>query len=152
MIPLARKNLPYDSLMALLFAEAAAAFEELTLTDQDDALTWQSEDAWPNSFRKARFLSAVDHIQAERLRRLVMEEMDVIFRQADLIIGPALAGPMLTITNFIPACACRRDISPPPRARLYLSPVTPHRQKRTRRSLKCRTPSPSTPSCTSKAP
>jgi len=100
MIPLTRKNLPYDSLMALLFAEAAAAFEELTLTDQDDALTWQSEDAWPNSFRKARFLSAVDHIQADRLRRLVMEEMDAMFRQADLIIGPALAGPMLTITNF----------------------------------------------------
>jgi Asp-tRNA(Asn)/Glu-tRNA(Gln) amidotransferase A subunit family amidase len=99
-IPLARQNLPYDSLMALLFAEAAAAFEDLTLSGQDDLLTWQDADAWPNSFRKSRFLSAVDHVQADRLRRLVMLEMDEIFRQVDLIIGPSLAGPMLTITNF----------------------------------------------------
>jgi len=98
--PLTRKNRPYDSLMALLFAEAAAAFEDLTLTNQDDLLTWQDCDAWPNAFRKARFLSAVDHIQADRLRRLVMQEIDEAFQQVDLIIGPALAGPMLTITNF----------------------------------------------------
>jgi len=100
LVKLTRKDLPYNSLMALLFAEAAAAFEELTLSNQDDLLTWQDEDAWPNSFRKARFLSAVDHVQADRLRRLVMQEMDETFHQVDLIIGPALAGPMLTITNF----------------------------------------------------
>ena len=51
-------------------------------------------------FRKARFLSAIDHIQLDRLRRLVMQVMDEAFRGVDAIIGPALAGPMLVITNF----------------------------------------------------
>jgi len=100
LVALTRGKLPYESLMAILFAEAAAAFEELTLSGRDDELTWQDSDAWPNSFRKARFLSAVDHVQADRLRRLVMQEMDEIFGKVDLIIGPSLAGPMLTITNF----------------------------------------------------
>jgi Asp-tRNA(Asn)/Glu-tRNA(Gln) amidotransferase A subunit family amidase len=100
MVELQRRDLPYESLIGILFAEAAAAFEELTLSGRDDELTWQDEDAWPNSFRKARFLSAVDHVQLDRLRRLVMQEMDEIFGQADVIIGPALVGPMLLITNF----------------------------------------------------
>jgi len=98
--PLALPELPYEALMAILYAEAAAAFEELTLSNRDDELTWQDDDAWPNSFRKARFLSAVDHIQADRLRRLIMQNMAAIFEQVDVIIGPSLAGPMLLITNF----------------------------------------------------
>jgi len=100
LVPLRRTKLPYDSLMGILFAEAAAAFEELTLSGRDDQLTWQTADAWPNAFRKARFLSAVDHIQLDRLRRLVMEEMDAAFRAVDVIIGPSLVGPMMVITNF----------------------------------------------------
>jgi len=100
MVELRREGLPYEALLAILFAEAAASFEELTLSGRDDELTWQDADAWPNAFRKARFLSAVDHVQADRLRTLVMREMDAAFRQVDLVIGPSLAGPMLTITNF----------------------------------------------------
>jgi Asp-tRNA(Asn)/Glu-tRNA(Gln) amidotransferase A subunit family amidase len=100
MVALRRPDLPYDALMAIVFAEAAAAFESLTLDDRDDELTWQTADAWPNQFRKARFLSAVDHVQLDRLRRLVMREMDAAFRDADVIIGPSLAGPMMVITNF----------------------------------------------------
>ncbi len=100
LVALHRADLPYDSMMAILFAEAAAAFEELTLSNRDDELAWQDADAWPNAFRKARFLSAVDHVQADRLRRVVMHEMDRVFAEVDLIIGPSLAGPMLTITNF----------------------------------------------------
>ena len=80
-IPLALPDLPYDALRHLLFAEAAAAFEELTLDDTDDTLARQDPGAWPNSFRKARFLSAVDHIQLDRLRRRVMQEMDALFRR-----------------------------------------------------------------------
>jgi Asp-tRNA(Asn)/Glu-tRNA(Gln) amidotransferase A subunit family amidase len=100
LVELQRPDRPYDSLMAILFAEAAAAFEDLTLSNRDDELTWQDADAWPNSFRKARFLSAVDHVQADRLRRLIMQDMDKAFVGVDAIIGPSLAGPMLTITNF----------------------------------------------------
>jgi Asp-tRNA(Asn)/Glu-tRNA(Gln) amidotransferase A subunit family amidase len=100
LVPLTRPELPYQSLMNMLFAEAAASFEELTLTDRDDLLTWQSAAAWPNGFRRARFLSAVDHIQLDRLRRLVMQTMDPILRSVDVVIGPSMTGPMLVITNF----------------------------------------------------
>jgi Asp-tRNA(Asn)/Glu-tRNA(Gln) amidotransferase A subunit family amidase len=99
-IPLTRRKLPYESLLGLLHAEAAAAFEELTLSNRDDMLTRQDANAWPNSFRKARFLSAVDHVQLDRLRRMVMMEMDSVFAQVDVVIGPSLTGPMLVITNF----------------------------------------------------
>ncbi len=100
LVPLQRRPLPYNALIAILQAEAAASFEELTLSDRDDTLTWQAANAWPNGFRKARFLSAVDHVQLDRLRRLVMTEMDAVFRPVDVVIGPSLAGPMLVITNF----------------------------------------------------
>ena len=93
-------DLPYDALRHILFAEAAAAFEELTLEDTDDTLTRQDAGAWPNSFRKARFLSAVDHLQLDRLRRRVMQVMDTIFRKVDVILAPAITGRMTLIGNM----------------------------------------------------
>ena len=66
---------PYDSLKLILFAEGAAAFEELTLSDKEAELRMQVPDAWPNTFRQARFLSAVDFVQADRMRRKVAMEM-----------------------------------------------------------------------------
>ena len=99
-IPLELPDLPYDALRHLLFAEAAAAFEELTLDGTDDTLARQDPGAWPNSFRKARFLSAVDHIQLDRLRRRVMQEMDALFRRVDMLLAPAMTGPMTVIGNM----------------------------------------------------
>jgi len=99
-IPLELPDLPYDALRHLLFAEAAAAFEELTLDGTDDTLSRQDPGAWPNSFRKARFLSAVDHIQLDRLRRRVMQEVDALFRRVDVILAPAMTGPMTVIGNM----------------------------------------------------
>ena len=93
-------DLPYGSLMNVLYAEAAAAFEELTLGGLDDTLTWQDEGAWPNTFRKARFLSAVDHVQLDRLRYQVMLALDGLFGQVDALIGPFITGPMLVASNF----------------------------------------------------
>ncbi len=93
-------DLPYGSLMSVLFAEAAAAFEELTLSDRDDELVWQEPGAWPNTFRKARFLSAVDHVQADRLRYKVMQVLDDLFAEVDAVIGPFMTGPMLIASNF----------------------------------------------------
>src|SRR5438874_10020842 len=72
---------PYGSLVLILFAEAAAAFEEMTLSHGLDALKMQVPDAWPNTFRQSRFLSAVDFVQADRLRRKVAQEMARIFSQ-----------------------------------------------------------------------
>ena len=91
---------PYDSLDLILFAEAAAAFEELTLSGKDHNLKMQVPDAWPNSFRQARFLSAVDFVQADRLRRKVALEMARLMNQVDLLLVPSLRDEMLTITNF----------------------------------------------------
>jgi Asp-tRNA(Asn)/Glu-tRNA(Gln) amidotransferase A subunit family amidase len=91
---------PYDSLDVILFAEAAAAFEELTLSRQVDELKMQVPDAWPNVFRQSRFLSAVDFVQTDRLRRKVANEMARVFRQVDLLLVPSLRDEMLTITNF----------------------------------------------------
>jgi len=91
---------PYDDLDLILFAEAAAAFEELTLSHGVDELKMQVADAWPNLFRQARFLSAVDLVQADRLRRKVAIEMARIFSDVDLLLVPSLRDEMLTITNF----------------------------------------------------
>ncbi|HSQ28926.1 MAG TPA: amidase [Gemmatimonadaceae bacterium] len=91
---------PYDSLQLILFAEAAAAFEELTLSGQADQLKAQVPDAWPNLFREARFLSAVDFVQADRFRRKVAMEMARVMASVDLLLVPSLRDEMLVITNF----------------------------------------------------
>ena len=91
---------PYDSLNLILFAEAAAAFEDLTLSGGVNELKAQVPDAWPNIFRQSRFLSAVDFVQADRFRRKVAEEMARVFSQVDLLLVPSLRDEMLVITNF----------------------------------------------------
>ncbi len=91
---------PYSSLNVILFGEGAAAFEELVLSGQADTLTAQVPDAWPNLFRQARFLSAVDFVQADRLRRKVAGEMARIFAEVDVLLVPSLRDEMLTIGNF----------------------------------------------------
>ena len=91
---------PYDSLNIILFAEAAAAFEELTLSHKVDELKMQVADAWPNTFRQSRFLSAVDFVQADRLRRKVALEMARVFSEVDLLLVPSLRDEFLVITNF----------------------------------------------------
>ena len=91
---------PYDSLNLILFAEGAAAFEELTLSGGLRELKAQVPDAWPNLFRQARFLSAVDFVQADRMRRKVANEMARLFSEVDLLLVPSLRDEMLVITNF----------------------------------------------------
>jgi Asp-tRNA(Asn)/Glu-tRNA(Gln) amidotransferase A subunit family amidase len=91
---------PYSSLMPILFAEGAASFEDLALNNQLRELKVQVKDAWPNLFRQARFLSAVDFVQADRLRRKVALEMARIFNEVDILLVPSLRDEQLTITNF----------------------------------------------------
>jgi Asp-tRNA(Asn)/Glu-tRNA(Gln) amidotransferase A subunit family amidase len=91
---------PYDSLNLILFAEGAAAFEELGLSGGMNQLRAQVPDAWPNIFREARFLSAVDFVQADRFRRKVAEEMARVFSEVDLLLVPSLRDEMLVATNF----------------------------------------------------
>jgi len=93
-------ELPVEEIMAPLAAESAAAFEQLTLSGRDDLLRRQVERAWPNSFRQARFYSAVDYVQADRLRRDVMRKTHEFFSQVDVVFGPSFGTPMLSLTNF----------------------------------------------------
>ena len=91
---------PYDSLNPILFAEGAASFEDLALNHQLGTLKVQVKDAWPNLFRQARFLSAVDTVQADRFRRKVAQEMARVFGDVDLLLVPSLRDEQLVITNF----------------------------------------------------
>jgi Asp-tRNA(Asn)/Glu-tRNA(Gln) amidotransferase A subunit family amidase len=93
-------NWAYDSLNVILFAESAAAFEKITLDGEVDQLKMQVPDAWPNTFRQSRFLSAVDFVQADRLRRKVALEIERVFREVDLLLVPSLRDEQLVIFNF----------------------------------------------------
>src|SRR5207248_9540795 len=90
---------PYNSLNLILFAEGAAAFEELTLNHGIDQLKVQTPDAWPNLFRQSRFLSAVDFVQTDRSRRKVAPEMTRSSSAVDLLLVPSLRDEMHAISN-----------------------------------------------------
>jgi Asp-tRNA(Asn)/Glu-tRNA(Gln) amidotransferase A subunit family amidase len=100
LVEVALPDWPYASLNPILFAEAAASFEALSLSHRLDELEMQVPDAWPNLLRQARFLSAVDLVQADRLRRKVALEMARLFAQVDVLLVPSLRDEMLTISNF----------------------------------------------------
>jgi Asp-tRNA(Asn)/Glu-tRNA(Gln) amidotransferase A subunit family amidase len=126
-VPVQLPDWPYASLNVILFAEAAASFEDLTLGHGVDALKMQVPDAWPNLFRQARFLSAVDFVQADRLRRKVAQEMARVMSQVDVLLVPSLRDEALTITNhtghpsltlrtgFVEVSRARSDWAPDPK-------------------------------------
>jgi len=97
LIPIELPQLP--DLGIILSAEAAAAFDELTRSGVDDQLVRQIKNAWPNVFRTARFIPAVEYIQANRLRNQLIEDMSVVFEQVDVYVHPSLASSSLRITN-----------------------------------------------------
>jgi len=97
--PLEMPKFPFGNVTAVLQAEAAAAFEELTLTGRDALLTGQKVNDWPNQFRVAHFYSAVDYVQAQRARTLAMAEMAKLFADVDVIVTPSL-GAQLGATNL----------------------------------------------------
>jgi Asp-tRNA(Asn)/Glu-tRNA(Gln) amidotransferase A subunit family amidase len=99
-VELSWPDVPYSAMMLILFSEAAASFEELTLSGQSRTLKSQVPDAWPNLFRMSRFLSAVDFVQADRIRRRFAHEMAAFFDAADVLLVPSLRDEMLTTTNF----------------------------------------------------
>ena len=89
----------FGDITPLLSAEAAAAFDDLTLSGRDGLLTGQQSFDWPNSFRKARFYSAVDYIQAQRARTLAMDAMAKLFSEVDVVVTPS-GGAQLSATNL----------------------------------------------------
>jgi len=93
-------DVPVSSLSFVLSAEAAAAFDELTQTNRDSLLVRQIRNAWPNVFRSARFIPAVEYIQANRVRYILLEEVNELFIDFDVIISPSFGGDQLLMTNL----------------------------------------------------
>jgi Asp-tRNA(Asn)/Glu-tRNA(Gln) amidotransferase A subunit family amidase len=93
-------DIPVSSLSFILSAEAAAAFDDLTRSGKDDLMVRQIRNAWPNVFRAARFIPAVEYIQANRLRYQLVQEMQKIMEQVDLYIAPSFGGNNLLLTNL----------------------------------------------------
>ena len=99
LIPVELPKLPYGPISTLLSAEAAAAFDDLTMTGRDALLTEQGIEDWPNAFRIARFYPAVEYIQANRARTLAIRQVSALFEQVDVIVTPS-TDPQLTATNL----------------------------------------------------
>jgi len=90
---------PYSAMLLMLHAEAAAAFDELTRSGDDDDLPGQRANDWPNQFRTARTIPAVEYIQASRLRQQLLTDMHAALADVDVLVAPT-HGPLLTATNL----------------------------------------------------
>ena len=99
LIPVELPKLPYGAMTPLLTAEAAAAFDDLTMSGRDKLLTEQGPEDWPNDFRVARFYPAVEYIQANRARTLAVQQVSALFEQVDIIVAPT-NGVQLVATNL----------------------------------------------------
>ncbi|MBK9472172.1 MAG: amidase [bacterium] len=99
-LPLDSLGVDIYALSIILTAEAAAAFQDLTLDGRDDQLARQGRGAWPNIFRAAAFIPAVEYVQANRQRTVLMRLMADVMREVDVYVTPSLTGPSLLVTNL----------------------------------------------------
>jgi Asp-tRNA(Asn)/Glu-tRNA(Gln) amidotransferase A subunit family amidase len=93
-------DLPIGAMRLILSAEAAAAFDDLTRSGRDDELVRQIRNAWPNVFRQARLIPAVEYIQANRLRTMAMERFETAMEGIDVLVTPSFGGSILLYTNL----------------------------------------------------
>jgi len=100
LIPIELPKLPINDLSIILSAEASAAFDELTRSNKDDLLVRQIKNAWPNSFRASRFITAVEYINANRIRFMLIQEMQKLMEKIDIYIAPSWEGDNLLLTNL----------------------------------------------------
>ena len=100
LVPITLPELPVSALSFILTAEAGAAFDELTRDGRDDQLVRQIENAWPNVFRQSRLIPAVEYIQANRVRTLVMRRMEELMQRIDVYVTPTFGGGNLLLTNL----------------------------------------------------
>ena len=99
-VPISLPDFPVAHLSFILSAEAAAVFDDLTRSEEDDLLVRQGENAWPNVFRTSRFIPAVEYIQANRARHLLQQEMAVLMKTVDVYVAPSFGGDNLLLTNL----------------------------------------------------
>ncbi len=100
LIPIKLPDRDASGLWLILAAEAAAAFDAITRSGSVDAMARQDDDAWPNIFRAARFIPAVEYINANRIRALLMRDMEQVMQKVDVFIVPSYGANVLPITNF----------------------------------------------------
>ena len=100
LIPMELPSLPSNDLSFLLTVEGAAAFDDITRSGKDDLMVRQIKNAWPNAFRAARFVPAVEYIQANRHRSLLIQDFHKKLGDIDVYLSPALSGKNLTMTNL----------------------------------------------------
>ncbi|MBS3808084.1 MAG: amidase [Bacteroidales bacterium] len=93
-------SIPVSPQLIILEAEAAAAFDKLTRSNRDSLLVAQHRHAWPNIFRKSRFIPAVEYIQANRLRKILSDQINRLFQDYDVIVAPSFGGNQLLTTNL----------------------------------------------------
>ena len=98
LVPIKLPDYPVEALAFILSAEAAAAFDELTLSNRDDEMVRQIRHAWPNVFRSSRFIPAVEYIQANRIRQMIIQDMEKL--EVDLYLAPSFGGNNLLLTNL----------------------------------------------------
>ena len=100
LIPIELPDYPTGALSFLLTAEGAAAFDQLTLSNRDDQMVRQGQNAWPNLFRAARFIPAVEYIQANRARQVLINKMESVMQKVDVYICPTYGANNLLTTNL----------------------------------------------------
>jgi Asp-tRNA(Asn)/Glu-tRNA(Gln) amidotransferase A subunit family amidase len=99
LIPVEMPKLPWGAMRPILMAEAAAAFDDLTRSGRDQLLTAQGKDDWPNSFRAARFIPAIEYVNGNRARMMGLQQMSDIFKKVDVIVAPTFSTQLL-VTNL----------------------------------------------------
>lgn len=100
LVPVELPDFPMDALRMIMSIEAGAAFDELTRSNQDDLLRWQGEDSWANRLRGARLIPAVEYVQANRVRTLLIEAMADLMETVDVLVLPPLAGGNMMLGNL----------------------------------------------------
>ena len=99
LVPIELPAIAPGALRFVLTAEGAAAFDDLTRSGKDGQMVLQNRSAWPNTFRSSRFIPAVEYLQAQRVRSLLIEQMDEKLKGLDAYIAPSFS-PNLTLTNL----------------------------------------------------
>lgn len=100
LVPISLPDLPARELTMTISVEGAVAFDELTRSGRDSLLVAQHKNAWPNTFRSARFIPAVEYLQAQRVRTLLVQQMQETLKDVDIYISPSFASKNLVVTNL----------------------------------------------------
>jgi len=99
-VPIVLPDSTIEPLGIILGVEAAAAFDDLTVSGRDSLLVRQVRWAWPNVLRHSRLVPAVEYVQANRERWRIVQAMGELMEDIDVYVSPAFGGNNLLTTNL----------------------------------------------------